>query len=134
VEAGIPARLSTAELRRFGLLVGGAFATFAAIAWWRGRHVTATVLAVPAVLLIAGGLVVPSRMGPVYRAWMRLALALSKVTTPIFMGVVYFLVITPLGVIRRAAGRNSLKRPDAGGTYWVTRPAGERRSSLERQF
>ena len=134
MEAGIPARLSTAELRRFGLLVGGAFATFAAIAWWRGRHITATVLAVPAVLLIAGGLIVPSRMGPVYRAWMWLALTLSKVTTPIFMGVIYFLVITPIGVIRRAAGRNSLKRAGTGGTYWVTRPAGERRSSLERQF
>jgi len=115
-------------------LVGGAFATFAAIAWWRGRHVTAAVLAVPAVLLIAGGLIVPSHMGPVYRVWMGLALAISKVTTPIFMGVVYFLVITPVGVVRRAAGRNSLKRAGAGGTYWVARPAGERRSSLERQF
>jgi hypothetical protein len=39
---------------------------------------------------------------------MKLAHALSKVTTPIFMGIVYFVVLTPIGFIRRSFGGNPL--------------------------
>jgi hypothetical protein len=65
---------------------------------------------------------------------MRFAHGLSKITTPIFMGVVYFVVLTPVGLLRRLLGRNSLVRPQ-GGTFWVSRPAGTaRKGDLERQF
>ena len=82
---------------------------------------------------LLGGLLVPGKLGPVYRAWMGLAHVISKVTTPIFMGVVYFLVITPIAVLRRTFGGNPL-RPASG-----RRPAGwtaqqAPRGDLTRQF
>ncbi len=55
---------------------------------WRGHEVASTVLGTIGGLLILGGLVVPGRMGPVYDRWMAMAVAISKVTTPIFMSIV----------------------------------------------
>ena len=69
------------------------------------------------------------------RAWMGLAHAISRVTTPIFMGLIYFLVITPTGLLMRSLGRDPLEHAEVGGGFWVARPEDERRSrSMERQF
>lgn len=131
----VPARLTAAEGRRFGLTVGGAFLVFAAIGWWRGGGVFTNVFAAVGGALAAAGLVVPTHLGPVERAWMGLAHAISKVTTPIVMGIMYLLVLTPIGILRRTLGGNPLDHPVTAGGYWKARPEGKRRSSsLERQF
>jgi hypothetical protein len=57
------------------------------------------------VLLMVGGVVVPRKLGPVERAWMAAAHRVSKVTTPVIMGIVYFLVLTPIGLVMRLLGR-----------------------------
>jgi hypothetical protein len=54
---------------------------------------------------------------------MGLAHLLSRVTTPLFMGVVYFAVVTPTGVLMRLFGRNPVVHKAAQGTYWVRRSA-----------
>ena len=106
----------------------------AGVAWWRGeRDAPPWCSARSAALFALGGLVVPTRLGPVERAWMGLAHAISKVTTPIVMGVVYFLVITPVGDLRRDGGRQPAcaptRAPPAGWTAQQT-PRGD----LTRQF
>ena len=131
--AGIPARLTPGEGRRVGLTVGGAFLVLAGLLWWRD-HPTGMLLAgIIGVLLGLGGLLVPGSLGPVYRAWMRLALAISKVTTPIFLGIVYFAVVMPIGLLRRALGHRTLEHELENGGYWVVRGA-PRHSDLRRQF
>jgi hypothetical protein len=131
---GIPARLSAAEGRRFGLQVGAAFLVLAALLLWREREMGAAILGGIGGLLILAGLALPARLGGVYAGWMGLAHLLSKVTTPVFMGVVYFLVITPIGLLRRALGHQPLRRPTVNGSYFVARSASDRRSDLQRQF
>jgi Saxitoxin biosynthesis operon protein SxtJ len=133
--ARVPARLSAGEGRKFGLTVGGAFLALGALLWWRGRPdaVVFTVAGLGAVLALAA-LLVPTRLGPVFRAWMGLAEAMSKVTTPVLMAAVYFLVFTPVGLVRRLFGRDPLARPPRGASAWVVRGAGERRSDLRHQF
>jgi len=64
---------------------------------------------------------------------MGVAHAISKVTTPIFMGVVYFLVITPVGVLRRLFGANSLRAAPGQTSGWVDRRPTPR-GDLTRQF
>ena len=129
---GSPARLSPAEGRRFALTLAAAFAVLTALLWWRGHETPAGVTGTAAAAFAAAGLLVPGRLGPVQRAWMGLAHAISRVTTPIFMGVVYFLVITPIGILRRAFGGNPL-RAHRGRSGWVDRQ-GEPRGDLNRQF
>ena len=131
----ISARLSPASQgRKFGLTVGTAFLLLAGVAYWRGSLKTATVLGSIGAALLLGALVAPAQLLPVERAWMGLAHAISKVTTPILMGVLYFAFFTLIGWVRRATGRNSLIRTKTAGSFWVDRPATQRRGDLERQF
>jgi len=131
--ATVPARLSPAEGRKFGLTVGAALLALGALLWWRGRG-AAPVLAGLGALLVLAGLALPTRLGPVQRAWMGLAHAISRFTTPVFMGAVYFLVISPIGVLMRTLGRDPMKaRPGKGG-FWVARPPAHQASDMQRQF
>jgi hypothetical protein len=131
LEARVQARLSPAEGRRFGLVVGAAFLAIGALARWRGHQLPPVVLWSVGGLLVAGGLLVPGRMGPLYRGWMRLGRALSRVTTPIIMGVIYYGLFTPIGLARRHLGGNPLVRRSRE-TFWITRE--KTRGDLERQF
>jgi len=130
----VPARLTAAAGRKFAFTVGIAFLVLAGIVLWRGRQTVSWGLGGIGALLILAGLVAPTRLGPVERAWYGLAAAISKVTTPIIMGILYFVILTPAGILMRLFGRNSLVRASASESAWVRRPEGARRGDLERQF
>lgn len=133
--ARIPTRLTDAQQgRAFGRTVGLAFAIIAALLWWRGNTTGFAVTGILAALLLLGALLAPTHLKPVERSWMRLAAILSRVTTPIMLSVVYFGVITPTALLRRALGKNALVRQPVGGSYWVPREPGKGRSDLTRQF
>ena len=135
MERRIPARLSPAEGRKFAFTVGAAFLVLAGIVWWRGHDTVATGFGGLGGTLLVLGVVIPGRLGPVYRAWMGLAFAISKITTPIVMGITYFVVLTPIGLVMRLVGYNPIRRAETEGSFWVSRPEGSgRRSNLSRQF
>jgi hypothetical protein len=50
------------------------------------------------------------------------------------MGVVYFVVLTPIGIARRVFGGNPMKHPAVEDSYWRIRPENKRRGDLNRQF
>lgn len=132
---GIPARLSRTDARRFGLVVGAAFGLLAALVWWRGHTLAASGLSGLGAALIVAGIVLPDVLVPVYKAWMGLALVLSRFTTPVLLGAVYFLAITPIGLVRRLAGQNPLRARAGSNSFWVDRELRARpRTDMERQF
>ena len=131
---GVPARLTVTEGRKFGVVVGGAFLVLGAVLTWRGHGTAASVVLLLGSVLIVAGLALPTRLGPVYRGWMAFALAISKVTTPIMMSVIYFLVLAPTGLLARLFGHRPLSRPRGNTSYWVSRPAGARRGDMDHQF
>ncbi len=126
------ARLTPREGRKFAVTLAAAFGVLGGVAWWRESPRAAMAFGAVAGAFALGGLLVPGKLGPVYRGWMGFAHALSKVTTPIFMGVVYFLVITPIAALRRTLGGNPL-RAHRGATGWVDRQQAPR-GDLTRQF
>lgn len=132
---GIPARLSAAAGRKFGLTLGIAFLVFGGLFMWRQKPVRADIALAIGTVLLAAAFVAPTALGPVERAWMGLAHLISKVTTPIFMGVVYYLVITPIGVLRRSLGGAPLRRRDGQTSHWFAHKApADAREAMERQF
>lgn len=134
MEPRASARLTPREGRKFAFTLAPAFLGLAGILWWRGAPRVALALTVIAGLLALAGLAVPGRLGPVQRAWMGVALTISKVTTPIMLGIVYYGVITPMGLLRRTIGGNPLRRPRGDApTFWVSR-RNTPRGDLERQF
>lgn len=127
----------SAKGRRFALTLAAAFALLAVISWWRGREWVPVVLGALAAVLGTAAIAAPSRLGPIERGWMAFAHTLSKVTTPILMGIVYFVVLAPIGFLRRAAGGNPLVHKPDDGSYWITRPSvapTDRQRRMERQF
>jgi hypothetical protein len=85
--------------------------------------------------LVAAGLVIPTYLGPVERAWMQLAHVISKITTPLVMGAMYLVVLTPAGLLRRAFGGNPLVHQANADGFWRERPTGRRQSAdMRRQF
>ena len=129
--------LTRNEGMKFAFTLTAAFAVLAALATWRHRTITAQVLFALAAALLLLGLAVPARLGPVQRAWMALGHAIGRVTSPIVLGVMYFLALSPIAYLRRTFGTSPLSRDPKAATYWIPRTpvsAEERRRALERQF
>jgi uncharacterized membrane protein len=124
-----------AHNRRFGVTVGGAFAALTLLLLWRDQRVAAGITAALAAGLVVAALVAPSSLTRVERGWMAMAHAISKVTTPIIMGIVYFVVVTPIGVAIRLFGKHPLRHGMFGSGFWLPREAErDRRGGMERQF
>ncbi len=111
------------QLRRFGVTVGGAFLLLAAVSAWRGHTIPPRVLGVLGVSLLVPGLVAPRVLAPVERVWMRFAEVLGRINTRIILTVLYCLVITPVGLVRRWL-QDPLDRrmKDGRASVWVARP------------
>jgi hypothetical protein len=106
--------------RNFGVVVGLVFSAFGG--WWlmRGKFPASApiVLGVGAVLLILG-LVFPRALVTPNRLWMKLAEVLSFVMTRVILGLVFFLVAMPIGLIRKMVGGDPLNRRAAPKeSYW----------------
>jgi hypothetical protein len=106
--------------REFGLIVGGVFVLLGS--WWlyRGKFATINdaVLVVGATLVLLG-VVLPQALVYPNKAWMLLAEGLSYVSTRIILAFVFFVVLTPIGLIKRAMGWDPLHRRSSSlDTYW----------------
>jgi ABC-type xylose transport system permease subunit len=112
--------------REFGLIVGGVLVLLSA--WWfyRGKFPGLAPFTVSiGGLLILLGLVFPRGLIWPNRAWMALAEVLSYISTRIILALVFFLIVTPIGVVKRAFGWDPLHRRAAPGeSYW--KPYSER--------
>jgi len=123
--------------REFGLLVGGALVVLGG--WWiyRGKLGSAAYGFLGAgMILVVLGAVFPRALSVPYRMWMALGEALSVVTTAIILVVVFFVVITPVGIAKRLAGWDPLRRRGtAAPTYWKPYSARQRdRRHYEKMF
>jgi Saxitoxin biosynthesis operon protein SxtJ len=128
-------RADVRQLRQFGLLVGGIFGVIGL--WpllWRQQSPRAWALAL-AVALVLPALVAPRVLAPAHRAWMKLAEMLAWVNTRILLGLVFYAVVTPIGLVKRLLGHDPLRlQLDRTGESYrvlrVPRPA----SHMTRQF
>lgn len=116
---GDSSRLSPGEGRRFGYVVGTAFLGLAAFGWWQGHAIIGYTAGTLGVFLLAAGLGIPERLGPVQRAWYRLAESIARVTTPVVLAIIYFLVLTPVGFLRRKIGGDPMNHDLIDGSYWI---------------
>lgn len=129
-------RAAKTELRKFGLTVGTAFVVLGTISWWRGHALPPRVMWTVAAALIATGVVAPVALGPVQRAWMGFATVLGHVNTRVILTVVFYVVITPVGLLLRLF-RDPLDRSlhDGRGSNWTKRePTPLDPNRYERQF
>jgi saxitoxin biosynthesis operon SxtJ-like protein len=112
--------------REFGLIVGGIFLLLSA--WWiyRGKfHAVSQVTFPLGAALVLLGLVFPRALVIPNKAWMALAEVLSFVSTRVILALVYFVMVTPIGFVKRLFGWDPLnRRAPKSESYW--RPYSDR--------
>ena len=131
-------RLTPSRARRFGLEIGGLLLVVALLLFRRGVHPrSASWSAVLGAGLIAVAIARPALLAPFARWWMALATAISRITTPIVLGVVYLALLTPIGWLRRTVGRSPIARDADSPTYWIRREQRSpesMRSGMDHQY
>jgi hypothetical protein len=113
------------ELRWFGLLLLLLFCVLAALAAWRFEAPRAALgLAGFGAALALAYYALPPLRRPLWLAWMRAVAPLGRLVSHAVLGLVYFGVITPIGVAMRLAGRDKLERrfDPSAPSYWSARP------------
>jgi Saxitoxin biosynthesis operon protein SxtJ len=125
------------ELRKFGLMIGGVFALLGCWFWWRGKTHFAYFL-VPGVLLTLLGALVPRVLKLIYIGWMSLAFILGFAVSTTLLTLFFYLIVTPVGLIARLAGRDFLNRKfdRRTTTYWIKRDrsSSAQTRNYEQQF
>jgi predicted membrane metal-binding protein len=119
--------------RSFGLLF---FIVFLAISLWplksqEDLRLWALILAL--IFFILG--ILNSRfLTPLNKLWMKFGFLLGSIVSPLVMGVVFFMVVTPVGLIMRFLGKDLLrmKKNKSASTYWISRE--KENSTMKRQF
>ena len=79
----------------------------------------------------------PGVLAPLNRLWTRFGLLLHKVVSPLIMGMLFYLTVTPIGLLMRAMGKDPLRlRPDPdAASYWIERdPPGPPPETMKNQF
>jgi saxitoxin biosynthesis operon SxtJ-like protein len=103
-------RTDKVQLRRFGLIVGG---IFGAIGIWpvvvRGQSARLWMVGL-ALALVVPALLAPRVLAPAHRAWMALGDALGWINTRLVLGLIFFGVVTPTGLVLRLTGRDPMRR------------------------
>ena len=123
------------ELRTFGLMVGGIFLILGL--WpslWRGEAPRLWAL-IPGLLLVVLGISLPGSLKRAHRVWMLVGHVVGWVNTRIILGIVFYGLITPMGMVMRLFGWDSMRRtlvPQAD-TYRVLRQP-RPPSHMTRQF
>ena len=121
--------------RNFGFLFVVVFLVVA-ISLYRHGQVAYWAFAGLAAITLLVALLRPGVLHPGNRAWMAFGLLLSKIVTPIVLGILFLVVFSPIGLIMRAFGRDAMRRKlsPSARTYWIARsPPGPDPQSLREQ-
>jgi len=123
-------------LREFGLIMAGAFGgLFGILLPWIFDGSWPLWPWPVAVLFLAMGLLLPMSLRHVFTWWMRFGHLISRVTTPLILGILFYLVITPVGLIRRIMGKDSMRRNvDNGSDSYKVESRQPEHEHMERPF
>lgn len=110
------------NLRNFGLLFGFAFLALACFfAFRNSEHFWWFV--VPGAFFLLAGVFLRPVLRPIYIGWMSFALILAWINTRVILGLTFFLLFTPIGIVSRILGKDLLNQriDKRAQTYWLRR-------------
>jgi len=105
--------LDTAGLKQFGLMLGGILIVLFGfiLPWSRGWESSPNYYwVVIGILALIWAVLAPDSMRGLYNGWMKAANVISKVMNTVILAIVFFMVITPMGMIMRLAGKDPMRR------------------------
>ena len=123
------------ELRQFGLLVGSVFTV---IGFWplvfRGEAFRIWAVGLGTILIVLGA-ILPQVLAPIQKGWMWVGHILGWINTRILLSIVFYGIVTPIGIIFRLLGKNSMRQAfaESSTTYRVVRSP-RPRSHMKYQY
>jgi hypothetical protein len=129
-------QLDRAGLRKFGLTTGGIVAALFGLLlpWIFDRSLPLwpwIVCGILAALAVAA----PTALGPIYRGWMKIGNVLGWINTRIILALLFFVVLFPVGLLRRLFGRDPMHRKlDAHADSYRVPSTPQLPKNLERPF
>lgn len=128
--------ITSKELRKFGLVISGILSVIAIILyykgsihfWWIGGF---------GILFLTLGLISPTTLKHVYKLWMGFAIVLGHIVSSIILSLIFYLVITPMGIVLRILGKDYMNRSFSKkeGSYWIKKGKREfNPSSYEKMY
>tara|TARA_Y100000816_G_scaffold287994_1_gene271721 strand:- start:3473 stop:3865 length:393 start_codon:yes stop_codon:yes gene_type:complete len=125
--------IKTGSNKSFGIFF---FVIFIIIALWpllKNENIRIWSIII-SIIFLTLGLLNSKILTPFNKLWMRLGILLGSIVSPIVMGVIYFGVITPIGLIMKLFGKDvlNLKLDKNKPTYWLKKD--EIKSKMKNQF
>ena len=126
-------KINISSNRNFGLVF---FVIFLIVALWPLKYeedIRLWSLVISIIFFILG--VINSKLlMPLNKLWFKFGILLGSIVSPIIMGIVYFAVVTPIGVLMRLLGKDLLKttKTKSISTYWMKRD--KKQTSMKKQF
>jgi hypothetical protein len=122
--------------RSFGLVFAAFFSLLAALSWWHGTARWPYWLSLACLVLVLA-LVAPQLLSLFNRAWAKFGLLLHRIVSPLFLVLLFYGCVVPVGFLMRLSGKDPLKlryEPNSG-SYWIKRtPPGPDAASFKNQF
>ena len=129
-------QIQSSSDRSFGFVFAAVFLIVALYPLFHAAGIRIWAVAVSGVFLLLAALV-PQVLAPANRLWTKFGLLLHHIVSPIALGILFFLVVTPTALLMRLFGKDPLRlRFDpAADSYWIKRdPPGPAADSLKNQF
>lgn len=123
--------------RTFGFVFTGIFLIITGYLWYQdSKPLAIQIFLVLAVAFFACALFMPIVLRPFNKAWYKLGLLMGRVVSPIVLGILFFILISPIAIVMRLAGRDALKlRKQNVQSHWIDRaPPGPSSESFKEQF
>lgn len=128
--------VSTSSDRSFGFVFTVFFAIIGLLPLINGRSERLWSLGLAAVFLILA-ILIPASLAPLNRLWTKFGAFLHRIVSPIALGILFFLVVTPVALIMRLMRKDLLRMrlDQSAKSYWIDRtPPGPDADSLKNQF
>lgn len=130
------AEVTVGSERSFGFVFTAFFALVALAPLRHGQDVRLWAVGVAVAFAIVA-LAAPRLLRPLNLLWFRFGMLLHHVVTPVVMGLLFFVALTPVGLLMRATGKDPMRlRREANATsYWIVRqPPGPAPETMKHQF
>lgn len=123
--------------RKFGFFFTAVFLLIALRQHWYSDSTMSTlffVVLAGSFLLVS--IITPQLLTPLNKIWYHFGTLLGRIVSPVVLGLIFFLIITPIELIICLAGRDNLRlKKKSVQTYWVDRlPPGPARDSFKNQY
>ena len=118
--------------RSFGIVFFVVFLLIALYPLTYGGEIRIWSLIISTIFLILG-LLNSEILTPLNKIWFKFGILLGKIVSPLIMGVIFFLVVTPIGLIMRLLGKDVLNlKYNKNKSYWIEKNGPK--SKMKNQF